>query len=176
MAVTRKYITKSGEIRIYTYNKNYNKKGSLNFVVYNKNGKLTKKGEAFVNSIVNDEKAIDNILRLSNNDTNVLRASFDAKQRYIKEIFNKVVANKLAKNQKTKASSIMSTMISKAKEDRLTKMIYNFGYSPDELAIKIGVSRGELLDEANWDFVNNTFMNKFAVEYSYEDGFSFSKI
>lgn len=134
--------------------KGYQANPKTNKLVY-KSGKLTKLGEKYVESIQNSDKSL-------------------VEKNYLMKEFKKYSEIRREQSKPMTVESFNSHL----KSNRITRMIYNFGSSPEEIAQITGASIADITDEANWDFESNTFMNGWMFRFDYEEynGYQFTRI
>ena len=137
---TRRWVTKSGEVRVktYEYDKVYKPKrgGRTKLLVSKRGGKytvITKNKEAAINAIMND-----NSLSLDEKIT--------TKNALLAQIKDAIYENR--KLTVRSAESMMAVT-------KVEKFIINLGYEVGDLAEELKVSETDLLNPNNWS--NDTF-------------------
>ncbi len=157
--VRRKYVTKSGEIKLYTYNyrvvEGKHKKvvgyGVNNHKLLNKNGKTTKYYDKYVEAIkknkdMDEAQKRDMLLELD------------------VEMFS-------AKNKGEELTT--SRFESHYLDNKIDRYIYNMGGDIDALAEDMGLRVEDLRNNDNWDWITNTFKFDgvlYTFKFDYEGG------
>lgn len=138
-----------------------------NITLVNKKGKLTKKGQKFLDDIK--------------------RTKSPEEYWYVEGMVRKLTKFKAGKSDVT-AATLYSTM----KETVIERLAFNAGFDLDELAEKLGVSREQIRNVNNWQISDknynsikwgespNVFKDPitgriFDVEYDYYEGFVFNE-
>lgn len=105
----------------------------------------------------NSKKNVQDFVDTINARTDLSKAE---KTTLINDLYAKIDAYHLGKKKLT-----VSGFSSLYEQDRISKIIVASGYSPDELAQEIGVSKKDLLDPNNWN--GSIFMGVWELSFNY---------
>lgn len=174
--VTRKYTTKSGVLVEKTYiyqetkvdgkwkrnrfSKPENYEIGRNFQVYNKKGELTKLGKAYFDDLKGT---------VSREEYSLIKKEYEtlSKKRSLQGL-----------------ATTVSTYESSSKESIAERLLYNSGYTFEDLAKETGIDELQLRKAENWGLQNSWSESKneffdpvtktyWSFEYTYEEGFKF---
>lgn len=131
----KKFSKKTGQLKVYTYKYAVNKQ--YNKLVVTKAGKI-------------NEKVLNR----------VLEGRSISEQAEIKAVIRQHVSDYAGVQNLSERS-----LLSKAATNRIEKMIINTGYTSEELANELGVTKEALLDKNNWN--NDIFTGADGKQYKF---------